>query len=339
MFHQVFVEEAVLHSPRTKKILSHLKVEAPITIEKIEDHWGRSRKPYLDKRTNLNLYLGNKAGTKIKIAPPAYGLSKEKAEKHFYFIHAYNCIYECQYCYLQGYFNTPDIVLFLNHEEIIAEMATMMDENPHETIWFHAGEFSDSLALSHLTGELPLYHDFLKKYPRAQIELRTKSVNIKPLLELTPLPNLYVSFSLAPEKASRTFDLKTPGLQARLKAIKELSEKGFSLGLHFDPIINDDQLIANYSELIDQLFAVTNNQVVAYLSLGVVRFTKDVFHQMEKNYPESPLLAEDFIKSFDNKIRYPRPQRLWLMGKIKNLLIEKGLAADKIYLCMEQAND
>lgn len=333
MFSQVFVEEAILNLPRTQSILSKLKIESPTVIQQISDHWGRSRKPYLDKRTNLNLYLGNKTGTKIKIAPPAYGLS---GEKHFYFIHAYNCIYECQYCYLQGYFNTPDIVLFLNHEEIIAEMSELMETHQNETIWFHAGEFSDSLALSHLTNELPLYHDFLKKYPNAKIELRTKSVNIKPLLELSPLPNLYVSFSLAPEKASRVYDLKTPGLGARLKAIKELTDKGFSLGVHFDPIINDDSLIDHYQKLIDQLFSVTSEKNISYLSLGVVRFTKEVFNQMEQNYPESPLLAEDFIKSFDNKIRYPRPQRLWLMGKIKNLLLTKGLDKDKIYLCMEQ---
>lgn len=335
MFDQVFIESSVKDLPRTKTILNKLNITSPHLIQDIADHWGRSRKPYLDKRTNLNLYLGKKTGTKVKIAPPAYGLA---GEKHFYFIHAYNCIYECQYCYLQGYFNTPDIVLFVNHEEIIQEMSELMLAHPSERVWFHAGEFSDSLALSHLTGELPLYHEFLKKFPNAQIELRTKSVNIKPLMELTPLPNLFVSFSLAPEKATKLYDLKTPGLQARLKAMKELSERGFKLGLHFDPIINDDQLIEHYQQLIDQLFTVTTISNIAYLSLGVVRFTKEVFHQMEINYPDSPLLAEDFIKSFDNKIRYPRPQRLWLMGKIKNLLIEKGLEKEKIYLCME-AND
>lgn len=332
MFEQVFVEESVFQYPRTKNILTKLKVDSPTIIQDISDHWGRTRKPYLDKRTNLNLYLGKKSGTKIKIAPPAYGLS---GEKHFYFIHAYNCIYECQYCYLQGYFNTPDIVLFLNHEEIIEEMTALMEAHPQEVIWFHAGEFSDSLALTHLTDELPLYHAFLKRFPLAKIELRTKSVNIKPLLGLSPLANLYVSFSLSPANSTKIYDLKTPSLAARLKAIKELTDQGFSLGLHFDPIINDDQLIKNYAELIDQLFTHTSIQAIGYLSLGVVRFTKEVFHQMEKNYPDSPLLAEDFIKSFDNKIRYPRPQRLWLMGKIKNLLIEKGLEKEKIYLCME----
>ena len=94
MFERVFVEQSVLAHPQTKHILTTLN-STPEVIEKIEDYWGRSKKPYLQKRDNLNLYIGKKLGTKVKEAPPAYGLGHEK---HYYFIHAYNCIYECQYC-------------------------------------------------------------------------------------------------------------------------------------------------------------------------------------------------------------------------------------------------
>ena len=41
----------------------------------------------------------------------------------------------------------------MNQKEII---------NAGKKIWFHAGEFSDSLALSHLTQEVEVYYDFLK---------------------------------------------------------------------------------------------------------------------------------------------------------------------------------
>jgi PleD family two-component response regulator len=40
----------------------------------------------------------------------------------------------------------------------------------------YAGEFSDSLALTHLTGELEIYHAFCEKNPKAIIELRTKEL-------------------------------------------------------------------------------------------------------------------------------------------------------------------
>ena len=67
----------------------------------------------------------------------------------------------------------------------------------------------------------------------------------------------------------------------------------------------------------------------------MVRFTKNVYHQVLKNYPDSDFLADDFVKSFDNKIRYNKPTRMWVLGKVKNLLIEAGVDSSLIYECME----
>ena len=67
----------------------------------------------------------------------------------------------------------------------------------------------------------------------------------------------------------------------------------------------------------------------------MVRFSKSVFHQVKKNYPDSPLLAEDFIKGADGKVRYKRPMRYWILNKLKEICIEFGANPEKVYLCME----
>jgi spore photoproduct lyase len=334
MFDRLFVEEDCLTHSTTQKIIQQTGL-TPEVINSVENFWGQKKKPYLDKRQNLNLYIGTKKGAKVKVAPPAYGT---KNEAHYYFIHAYNCIYECQYCYLQGYFKTPDIVLFINHDEIILDMEDILKTKPDQNVWFHAGEFSDSLALSHLTGELELYHAFLTKHPNAMIELRTKSANIKALLPLKPLPNLFVSYSLASEESAKTYDLKTPSLKARLKSMGELSELGFKLGLHLDPIIYSTKIEEEYLELFRLLKENVKIDQIAYVSLGVVRFTKEVYSEVEKNYPQSPLHATTLIKSFDNKVRYPKPMRFGLMNFMKSELIKIGIPEHKIYFCMEDEN-
>jgi spore photoproduct lyase len=337
IFEKIYIEEHLKDHNRVLEITSRFPQSEIKYITKIEDVFGRVKKPYLEKRDNLNLFLGEKKGQLVKVAPPAYGLS---GEPHYYFVHAYNCIYECNYCYLQGYFQSPDIVLFLNHDEVAAEIKRIYEEkrslNSTQKIWFHAGEYSDSLALSHLTGELPFYFNLFSQLPNAYLELRTKSVNIKELLKLNPLPNTIISFSLAPAKRVQMNDLKTPSLKARLEAISKLHQKGFRIGLHFDPIIYDENVIENYKELISQISRNIPFEEIQYISIGVVRFTKNVYHQVMKNYPDSDFLADDFIKSFDNKIRYNKPTRLWLLGKIKSLLIESGMANDRIYECMEE---
>ena len=99
MFNTVFVEKDQYQS--AQELLSKIKYRDLKVIDKIEDIWGRVKKPYLQKRTTLNLFIGRKKGQLLKEAPSAYGVG---SEKHFYYIHAYNCIYECEYCYLHFYF-------------------------------------------------------------------------------------------------------------------------------------------------------------------------------------------------------------------------------------------
>lgn len=333
MFEQIFYEQEVALHPATIKLKERFSKVPQVSIENVDDIFGRVRKPYLHKRDSLNLFIGKKRGTLLKEAPPAYGQS---GDPHYYFIHAYNCIYECSYCYLQGHFNSPDIVLFVNHDEIGEEIKRIAKETPqNQTPWFHAGEFSDSLALSHLTGELPYYFDLFKSLPQAKLELRTKSANIKELLSLNPLKNIITSFSLSPEKKVKKHDLKTAPLKARLLAIKELAKHGHPIGIHLDPIIYDEDILEEYNQLLSDLFKVLSQESLQYISLGVVRFTKDVFNQMKKNYPDEELLKAEFIKSFDNKIRYPRPMRLWILQKVKQLCLDHGVKEEKIYLCME----
>jgi spore photoproduct lyase len=330
MFKTVFIEKDCLEDFYAKNILKKIKYQEVKTIDSIDELWGRVKKPYLQKRTTPNLFIGQKKGTLVKEAPPAYGHGQEK---HFYFIHAYNCIYECQYCYLQGYFDTPDMVFFINHSEILNDIKSLIQEYPNA--WFHAGEYSDSLALSHITGELSLYFDFFKLYPKAKLELRSKSVNVAELIQLTPHQNIIISFTLSSKQGAKEFDLKCPSVKARIAAITKLVACGYQIGVHFDPIIYHENFEVDYLEVMQTLGKALPDKQLSYISLGVVRFTKDVYREVLKNYPDSRISKFDYIKSFDGKVRYNKPMRMWMMNTVKKLLLDQGYQSDKIYYCME----
>lgn len=333
MFHKIFVEHQVAGHRETRRVLAALPRTPVHFINKVEDVFERTRKPYLQKRTTLNLFIGRKAGQLVKVAPDAYGLS---GEPHYYFIHAYNCIYECEYCYLQGYFNSPDLVLYVNHDEIIAEIRRVAATHPPgQTVWFHAGEFSDSLALSHITLEWAQYWEAFETMPNARLELRTKAVNIRPILSLPPLNNVVITFSLSPAAAVRRFDRSTPSLRARLKALSALAQRGFRLGLHFDPIIYTENFLAEYRDLITEILQRVPETQIEYVSLGVVRFAKSSYLEFVRNYPQSELRSAEFVKSADGKVRYNRPMRLFILRNVQRLCIDAGMAAEKVYLCME----
>ena len=335
MFSKIYVEQDIQDCEYTKRILNFFKNVPTEKIEKYSEIFNKYKKPYLQKRNNLNLFVAKKQGSLLKDAPDAYGLS---GEPHYYYVHAYNCIYECDYCYLQGYFSSPDLVLFTNHNEILETIENKIKEHIIKNkngIWFHAGEYSDSLALSHITGELENYHKLFKRYPQAFLELRTKSANIAEIKKLDPLNNLIISFSLSPQKQVKTHDLKTAPLKARLNAIKELHRLGHPIGIHLDPIIIDENTKNDYIELLDQLNDAIALREVDYISVGVVRFSKEVFSQVKQNYPNSKYLYSELVKGKDGKFKYPRPLRRWVLNTVKSLCVERGANEKSVYLCME----
>lgn len=331
MFDRVLIEKDVLDNSFAQNIISNIKYKELIEIDNYDDYFGKYKKKYLLKQKNINLFIARKKGQLIKETPPAYGLD---GEKHFYYIHQYNCIYECDYCYLQGYFHSPDIVMFVNHDEIINEMQKKMDEdNTNQRIWFHAGEFSDSLALSNITNEFSLYYDFLIKNPNSLIELRTKSVNTKALLG--PMNNLFLTYSLSPSEKIKKHDIKTPGLKHRLLKIKELYSEGYKIGIHLDPIIYEENFEDIYQTFLAQLNEAIPIQKIEYISIGVVRFTPDVYREVKNNYPDSEIHQQELVKADNNLVRYNKPMRMWILNKVKEIILRYNIDEEKVYLCME----
>jgi len=331
---KIFVEKSLRNTKSLAAFITTFAKAELHYIDNYENYFQRVKKPYLQKRDNNYIFLAEKKGNLVKEAPDAYGLS---GEPHYYYIHAYNCMYECQYCYLQGYFHSPDLVFFLNHNDIINEMRRIYNMQRANKIWFHAGEFSDSLALSHLTSELPQYFAAFKEMPNAYLELRTKSANTKELEKLEPLENVYVSFSFSSHQAAKKYDLKTASIRTRIAAMKRLYAKGHKLAIHLDPIIDQANLYQDYSHALEDLFAEIPADYFSYFSLGVVRFTKDVFEQTKKNYPASDMLAANLITSFDGKVRYSKPLRDQILLTMQNMLIRLGVAKERTYLCMEDS--
>ena len=331
MFHKIFVEEDIQHQKRTRSIIKHYPKADVQVIDLLENYFGRVKKPYLQKRDSLNLYVAQKRGALIKKAPDAYGLG---SNHHWTFFNAYNCIYECNYCYLQGYFHSPDIVLFINYNDMLKE-AEKMIKSTQGRLHFHSGEYADSLALSHLTDELETYFHFFSRTSNATLELRTKSVNIRKLLQLPPLPNVIASFSLSPEDKIKRNDRGTPPLQHRLKAMEKVRDHGHPLAIHFDPIIYDHNIFAKYEELILSLANLFDFKTISHFSLGIVRFTKDVYFQVKKHYPESEFFSSLLTSDRKNFIRYPKMMRLSILKKIRQTLLSHGASEESLYLCME----
>ncbi|MCS6837402.1 MAG: hypothetical protein NZ480_01025 [Bdellovibrionaceae bacterium] len=335
-FHTVFIEEDLKNHPVVHQCVSRLSYRSLVYIDSYQRHFYRIQKPYLKKREKLNLFLARKKGDLVKVAPDSYGRS---GDFHYYYVHFYNCIYECQYCYLQGYFKSPDLVAFVNYEDIIQQMQLIVQKHVSSStsgrVWFHGGEFSDSLALSSLISEIPYLYPFFKSEPQALWELRTKSVHVNHLKKFTPLPNWFISFSLSPPSLASSLELRVPSPHLRIKAMKQLMEYGYQLGLHLDPVTYVNDFENHYCQLFTELASERLLPNIQYISLGVVRFSKEVGEQVQRNYPDSLIFQHPMVLARSGKLRYPKLLREEILLRLYRLLLDFGVDPQRIYFCME----
>ena len=68
------------------------------------------------------------------------------------------------------------------------------------------------------------------------MELRTKSIQIQALLDREPAERVVAAFSMTPEPISRLLEIQVPPLNHRIEAMMKLQDRGWKLGLRFDPL-------------------------------------------------------------------------------------------------------
>lgn len=250
----------------------------------------------------------------------------------------FGCIYDCSYCFLQGYANSIGIVVPVNGLDFLTRLQRVL-RNRKAALRVGTGEFCDSLALDGITGFAPLLIDFFSHTKNATIELKTKSANVKHLLSLRHNRRSIIAWSLNPPSLIASDELKTDGLEARLEAARQCVQSGYLVAFHFDPIIYSDSWEGKYRGLIDALFLKLkgNERSIAWISLGTLRFNPQLKTVIEQRFPKTALLEQELILEFDKKLRYSRQLR-FAIYKTMHAWIRKHSLSVPVYLCMEPAS-
>jgi spore photoproduct lyase len=190
-------------------------------------------------------------------------------------------------------YRSANYVVFVNYEDFFEAASFATTEGQGDT-YFFSGYDGDSLAFEGVTGfaeaALPAFRDF----DRAWLELRTKSVRIKPLLAAEPWPRCVVAFSFTPQEVSTTLEHGVPSVERRLRAMATLAERGWSLGLRFDPLLWVSDFKERYRGLFKQVFKAVPTDRIHSVSFGPFRLPAGFFRRLERLYPEEPLLAGAF---------------------------------------------
>ena len=211
-FSHIYVEKRVLSHPFTKKILSKFPKSQIIEIEHYKDKFNSYSQNFRAQKNSQKLILAKKE------SPFLYEISDliQRQDSNFlYTTPMLNCVYDCHYCFLQGMYPSANIVLFVNVEDFFEEVDKYLKAHSH--LFLSISYDTDLLAVENIFNIAKKWIEFAKDKP-LKIEIRTKAINVDKL----PLnKNTILSFSLSPQEIIDRYELHTPSLKARIKAIQK----------------------------------------------------------------------------------------------------------------------
>lgn len=325
-FSCIYVEEEVRESERVKAILARTRNVPIVTIERFGEVFNRSSQNFRLQKANPALVLARKHGRLVLPAPSGYGFN----DKHsFYFSHMLNCVYDCRYCFLQGMYRSASYVLFINFEEFAEEITDVgcSLDNPV----FYSGYDCDSLALEPVSKFVDYFVRWFAAHSQLTLEIRTKSTQVRDLLEMDPIPNCVIAMSFTPEEIYRRWEDRVPTIAKRVEALGRLQQQGWPVALRFEPLIYMDGFHQDYQQLFREVFGNLDTTALHSVSTGLFRMPKKFYRNIATIYPDEALFARR-VEERDGLLSQPVEQERELLETVEELLF-RHIEKKQYYHC------
>ena len=329
MIETIYIEEQIAQHPRTLELLARFPEATQIYCERYGEIFNRKAQSFRLQKKQPALILAEKHKGFVLPTPENYGIG---AKENYYFSHMMNCLYDCRYCFLQGMYQSAHYVLFVNYESFAKVIEDKIQKAGKE-IHFFSGYDCDSLALEPVTKFLDYFLPVFRANPDALLEIRTKSTQIRTLLNTEPLENCVLAWSFTPTEIAAALEHKTPSVSRRIEAINKLQERGWHIGLRFDPLIYSSDYKLQYQKLFTDTIRVCNPELLHSVSLGSFRLPKGFFKSLQKMYPSEKLFASP-LEDEHGMISYKEEIRSEMLNFCSNEILNH-IPEEKFFPCQD----
>ncbi len=312
-FSHIYVEEAAYAYPLTKKILNMLKQSMVINIRHYKDVFCKRNQNIAMQKNCKSLILAVQTG---KHYYKGSNMCDSFGNENFYYTsQILNCIYNCDYCYLQGLYPSANLVVFVNIDDTFREIDGLAS---HENAYFCISYDCDLLSMEGITGFVEEWLKFAYGRHRLKIEIRTKSAAFDKIKDLPIGNNIIFAWSLSPQEIIRQFEKGTPSLQSRLINIKEAISRGLQVRLCFDPLLYVSDFEEIYHGFIGYVFKELEGFKPCDISLGVFRVPEKFLNKMEAINKGSKLYAYTYTPQRENYMK------AFVSDRIKNFIKDEN---------------
>lgn len=288
-FSHIYVEEEAFKYEMCKDILEKFKSSKIIKIDNYKEVFSKNNQNFeIQKKTPKLILALKKDGFIYEGAKVCESFGNEN---FYYTSSVLNCIYDCEYCYLQGVYSSANIVVFVNINQIFEEVEKILEK---QSMYICISYDTDLLALENKLGLVEKWYEFTNKHQNLKIELRTKSSNIGFFRDKIPNKNFIVAWTISPIEVAKNHELGTPDFNSRLNSVKELIEKGWEVRICFDPVIKIKDFETIYGDMIEKTFKIVDAKKILDVSIGTFRISKEYLKRMKKNRKNSKILFYPF---------------------------------------------
>lgn len=276
LYSHLYVEKRVLYHPQSRKIMDKFAASSIIEIDHYKEVFNRFAQSFAAQSSAKKLILAHKEGKFLHEGSQysdGFGF-----EQFFYASSVMGCLYDCDYCYLQGLYPSANTVLFVNLNDAFTELLPYLEKNTLVATSYD----TDTLAIESLTHQTRSWLEFAQTQPNLHLEIRTKSANFKPLKSLVPNERFTLAWTLSPQAIIDAYEHDTPSLEKRIKAAKEAIEKGWKVRICIDPVIYTKDFERLYCNLIDTLFHHIDPSSIEQLTLGSFRMSTSHLRSLKK---------------------------------------------------------
>jgi len=327
MFSTIYIEEEVLDTARVRSLLERFPDIPQVICERYGEVFNRKSQNFRLQKMAPALILAKKYGNKVLAAPEGYGYN---ASKSYYFSHMLNCVYDCRYCFLQGMYSSANYVLFVNFEDFEEAIEEKIRENQGGGVYY-SGYDCDSLALEPVSNFCKHFLSVFRRNPRAELEIRTKSTQVRSLLDVEVVPNCVIAMSFTTSEAATQWEHKVPSIDKRIEALRKLQLAGWNVAIRFEPLILDSESLSPYETLFEKIFSRLEAGRLHSVSSGLFRMPVEFHKRIVKLYPDEALYARA-TETRDGMIALKSADEGFQLAAVEELLL-KHVSAEKYYRC------
>lgn len=315
-FSHIYIEKEAKEYEESKKIFERFPNSQIVEIDDYKEIFSKNNQNFsLQKRTPKLILAVKKENYLYEGAKVCESFGNEN---FYYSSSILNCVYDCEYCYLQGVYSSGNIVIFVNLEDMFQEIERILKE---KSMYICISYDTDLMALEEVTGFVKRWYDFVVKHKNLKIELRTKSASIKLFKDLKPNPNFIIAWTISPKKFAQEHERGTVPFEMRVKSAKTLIDSGWTVRICFDPMIKIENFYEIYGEMVRETFKEINSKKILDVSIGTFRISKEYMKRMKNNRKNSLILNYPF-QCQDGVYSYPLDENSKMLEYMKKLILE-----------------